>query len=76
MPVTTYNPAGNAGWTDKGKTDRGIFGDSFATQLGQSGFSSWRVCYRDLCKLNAGLRPIDPLVGRPRNMRGPDRYRG
>jgi hypothetical protein len=30
--VTTYNPAGNAGWTDKEIMGRGIDGDSFATQ--------------------------------------------
>jgi hypothetical protein len=30
--VTTYNPAGNAGWTDKEIMGRGIQGDSFATQ--------------------------------------------
>jgi hypothetical protein len=30
--VTTYNPAGNAGWTDKEIMGRGIMGDSFATQ--------------------------------------------
>jgi len=30
--VTTYNPTGNAGWTDKEIMGRGIDGDSFAIQ--------------------------------------------